>query len=329
MLLNNIEVKILSTAKLIDVYNNNFPEDFLMKNVIYCIHNEVNGKNYIGQTIKVKDRFSRTYVGHFKDYDRFINGEINETRALYRAWKKYGLESFTVFVIDVGSNREELNKKEIYWIKTLHTCVKDSECFGYNLTWGADDMSVTCRESIQRSLETRKNMYGDYFPKCHTQEAYKKGDETKKDRYGYTGFINAFTPEANSKRKQTNLERYGTLHGPNMSKEAINKMVEKKIDKYGDPMGVCNTPENREKAKKNSRITRIFNSISRNLNLLKEKGIDIQSWEQYSSYMIHRYHSVNRTNLHLEKIMENITDLRSDRRWSTTYEKIFVESINK
>lgn len=213
MKLNNIEVEILSTMKLIDAYNNNFPEDFIMENVIYCIHNDVSGKNYIGQTINVKNRFSTTYVGHFRDYNRFINNEIEKTRALYRAWKKYGLESFTVFVIDVGSCRDELNEKEIYWIKTLHTCIKDPDCFGYNITWGGENDRIISEEAIKKSLAARREKYGGPCTNCHTPEAFAKGRQTKLERYGTTGFVNVFTPEAIEKKKRTNIEKYGNPFG--------------------------------------------------------------------------------------------------------------------
>lgn len=45
MTLNNIEVNILASVKLIDLYNHIYPENFFIhENVIYCVHNEVNGK---------------------------------------------------------------------------------------------------------------------------------------------------------------------------------------------------------------------------------------------------------------------------------------------
>lgn len=330
MILNNVEVNVLSTMKLIDAYNSNFPEDFLMENIIYCIHNDINGKNYVGQTVKVINRFSKTYVGHFKDYDKFVNGKLSETRALYRAWKKYGLESFTVFAIDTGSCREELNEKEVYWIKTLHTCVKDPDCFGYNLTWGADDMSVSCRESIEKSLETRRKIYGEAFANCHTPEAFAKGNKTKEERYGHGGFVNASTPEANEKRKQTNLERYGTLHGPKASEEAIQRMINKKMEEYRDPMGVCNTPENRKKAVNNLTITNTFTQLGKNISNAKE---EINTFEDYYKTVLLSYSSISNAKRHFYKLIGILPKLKEDNRWSAQFENIFgdltIEFLDK
>ena len=140
MLLNNIEVNILASIELIDAYNKNIPIDFINNNVIYCVHNKINGKNYIGQTVNFRNRFSESIIGHFKGYNDFINGTLQSKGILYAAWKKYGFESFIVYIIDDGDGRDFLNDRETYWIKTLHTCVKDSNCFGYDLTWGADDI---------------------------------------------------------------------------------------------------------------------------------------------------------------------------------------------
>lgn len=320
MILNSVEVEILSTMSLRDAYEGKFPKDFLMENVIYCIHNNINGKNYVGQTVKVENRFSKTYVGHFRDYDRYVSGELSETRALYRAWKKYGLESFTVYVIDLGKDREDLNEKEVYWIKTLHTCVKDSDCFGYNLTWGADDMSINCRESIERSLETRRKLYGNAFANCHTPEALTKGNKTKEERYGHGGFINAFTPEANEKRRQTNLERYGTLHGPNASEETIRKMVSNKIEKYGDPMGVCNTPENREKAVNNTTITQTFKQLEKNISNVQR---EINTFEDYTAAILSSYSDISSVKRHFYRLIKILPKLKEDKRWSAQFENIF------
>lgn len=323
MLLNNIEVEVLSTIELIDAYNNIFPEDLITENVIYCVHNKVNGKNYVGQTVEFKNRFSTSYIGHFKDYHKYIEGKLGNRRVLYKAWKKYGLESFTVYIIDTGTDRDSLNEKEIYWIKTLHTCTKDPECNGYNLSWGADDMGVKDEESIRKSLATRLERYGSYAaPACHTPEAFAKGTETKIKKYGHAGFINVFTPEANEKRKQTNLEKYGTLHGPNASKEAIDRMVAGNIEKYGDPMGACNTPENREKAAHSLKITGCFASINKVIN---DQVVDLVSYIKQSKEVYKTNYTMKH---HLLRLIELLDDLRKDSRWKPELDVIFSGDLN-
>lgn len=321
MILNKIEVEIFDTIELIDAYNKKFPDNFTNKNVIYCVHNKINGKNYIGQTIKFTDRFSTSYIGHFKDYIKFINGELSDRRILYRAWKKYGLESFVVYIIDICSDRESLNEKETYWIKTLHTCTKDPECHGYNLSWGADDMGVKDPEAIKRSLATRLEKYGEYLPHCHTKEAFAKGNETKIQRYGHGGFINAFTPEANEKRKQTNLEKYGTEYGPRMSEEGLKRMLSKKIEKYGDIMGSCNTPENRKKAVKNIKITHAFRNIDKYISRTQE----ILNWDEYCDLVISSVRTLRDAERHIETIIKFFDYIKKDSRYVNKIKTIFSD----
>lgn len=74
MILNDIEIEILSSIELVDVYNKRIPNDFITNNVIYCIHNKINGKNYIGQTVSFKNRFGD--FGHFGDYNKAMKGEL-------------------------------------------------------------------------------------------------------------------------------------------------------------------------------------------------------------------------------------------------------------
>lgn len=320
MILNNIEVNILATIELIDAYNKNIPDDFLSINVIYCVHNKINDKNYIGQTMDFKNRFSDSYIGHFKDYNKFINGELNKKRILYNAWVKYGLESFVVYIIDTAENREGLDEKEVYWIKTLHTCTKDSECLGYNLTWGADDTGDD-KEAIQRGIQTRIERYGSSWANCHTQEAYDKGNKTKIERYGHGGFINAFTPEANEKRKQTNLAKFGTTHGPKMSEEGLERMISKKIEKYGDKMGSCNTPENRKKALHNRAIYDCFLSIE---TVFQRTESEINNWKEFKEATWKRYKHVKKDYCKLiNKIINLLQDLKTNQKWTEQYERIF------
>ena len=90
---------------------------------IYKIQNLINGKIYIGQSVHIKARFNA-----HKSEAR--NGN---TRPLYNAIRKYGVENFSFEVIEECSE-EKLNEREIYWIKKY-----DSFHNGYNLTPGGNE----------------------------------------------------------------------------------------------------------------------------------------------------------------------------------------------
>lgn len=95
--------------------------------VIYKITNLVNGKVYVGKTTRrPADRWS-SHVYSSKCLD-------NKT-VLYRAMRKYGIETFKFEVIDNAESEEELSCKEIEWIARMETC---NARRGYNCTKGGE-----------------------------------------------------------------------------------------------------------------------------------------------------------------------------------------------
>jgi group I intron endonuclease len=70
--------------------------------IIYMTKNLINGKSYVGQ----QSTNDEMYLG---------SGKI-----LKRAIVKYGVENFKKEIIEECLTREELNKREIYWIKKLN-----------------------------------------------------------------------------------------------------------------------------------------------------------------------------------------------------------------
>ena len=93
---------------------------------IYKIENLINHQVYIGQSININKRWrehkSAAFNSNSKDYNMVI----------YKAIRKFGLKNFSFTVLEECS-LEDLNKKEIQWIKYY-----DSYYHGYNATLGGD-----------------------------------------------------------------------------------------------------------------------------------------------------------------------------------------------
>ncbi len=108
---------------------------------ITCLKNQ---KIYIGKTIiSLEHRFRQ-----HKDccFNR------NQQTALYRAFKKYGIENFTIKQLCICNNKEQLNKAEIFFIKKYNSA---DPKIGYNMTNGGDGgvMNEEARIKISKSIK--------------------------------------------------------------------------------------------------------------------------------------------------------------------------------
>lgn len=108
--------------------------------IIYKITNKTNGKVYVGQTKQeLKDRLRqhRTERGSYP---------------ISNAIRKYGMDGFDVEVIDSATNPEELNKKEINYIRQFE-CLKPD---GYNIRSGGNSSPMA--ESTKRLLAEKARL---------------------------------------------------------------------------------------------------------------------------------------------------------------------------
>lgn len=104
-----------------------------LKGCIYLIRNLVNGKGYVGQHKNVNTvedvRWKSHIVAALEKKSRY---------PVHCAIRKYGIKKFSAEVIWVGPV-ELLNKKEMHYIKKLHTFIDDLVGpGGYNLTTGGN-----------------------------------------------------------------------------------------------------------------------------------------------------------------------------------------------
>ena len=96
-----------------------------MKGFIYCIINNINQKKYVGKTLRtIEERFKE----HCKDYQKILF----EKRPLYSAMNKYGIENFSIYLLE-EVDIQDLSNREIYWINQMDTYHN-----GYNATLGGD-----------------------------------------------------------------------------------------------------------------------------------------------------------------------------------------------
>ena len=125
------------------------------KGVVYLITNRVNQKQYVGQTTRKLQQRWNDHIAASKD-------ESNDF-ALYRAIRKYGVESFTIEPLVECDSADELNYAEQYFIEALGTLKE-----GYNMTSGGDNgyrFSTEVKEKmsahaqvLHRTIEYRQKM---------------------------------------------------------------------------------------------------------------------------------------------------------------------------
>lgn len=78
--------------------------------VIYCIENNINGKKYVGQTINLRQRWSK--------HKRRLKKGRHDNSHLQNSFDKHGEKNFKFRVLEEVV-KEKLNEREVYWIDVL------------------------------------------------------------------------------------------------------------------------------------------------------------------------------------------------------------------
>lgn len=95
--------------------------------VIYRFKNKVNGKVYIGQTVKP---LRKRVIQHMTNSRPTT--KVHKTY-FHNALNKYGFENFDLIIVERCSSQEELNERETYWIAYYNSTDKQ---YGYNIDSG-------------------------------------------------------------------------------------------------------------------------------------------------------------------------------------------------
>ena len=223
-----------------------------MYGYIYKTTNLINGRVYIGQ---------HKYNGWDKSY-------IGSGKILEVALKKYGRKNFKCELIENCETKEDLDKKEIYWIAFYRN---KNDC--YNITEGGQGRSAThskeTRKKLSKSLtgriilnEARENMSNAHKGIRVTEESKLKISKALKGRVfseehrknlskSHIGIPNPHSKEwrekvsqANKGKKRTetskekmSLSKSGENHpnyGKHLSEETKQKIREAKKKSLGE-----------------------------------------------------------------------------------------------
>lgn len=110
--------------------------------IIYKITNKVNGKFYIGKTIKsAEERFQKHRYNH-----------QNQNTHLYKSMRKHGFDHFNIEVIEEVDG--DINERECYWIEHLNP--------HYNMTSGGEGGDTSNSPNFKKAM---KKMHSSRKPK--------------------------------------------------------------------------------------------------------------------------------------------------------------------
>lgn len=113
---------------------------------IYKITNTNNGHCYIGQSNNIDKRWKNHKIAAFNINDKGYN------YPLYRAIRKYGLDSFSFEILE-ECPQDLLNEREIVWIAQIKP--------EYNQTLGGQDMGIPSKLSINQVNEIKQILMND------------------------------------------------------------------------------------------------------------------------------------------------------------------------
>jgi group I intron endonuclease len=172
--------------------------------VIYKYRNLINGKEYVGQTNNFKDRS----MNH-KSFG-------NKKCLLDRAINKYGIKNFSIRLVDVANDDEDLNRKEQFYIHYFD-CKYPK---GYNLTDGG-----TGRRGYNVSEETKRKISKANKGKIRSEEVRMKMSESSKGSKN-NNYGKIHTDEAKIKISKANIGSRNGRWGVKLTEEQKRRVSE-------------------------------------------------------------------------------------------------------
>jgi len=225
---------------------------------IYKTINKINGKVYIGQD--TKDR---------PDY--FGSGIL-----IIRALAKYGKDSFDKEILEECCSREDLDDREIYWIKKFNST---DLSIGYNIATGGQNGSNTminnpryeeiCRKMSISATVRQTGETNSFYGKHHSEEAKRRIAESRKGKT-YEEIYGEKIGKGKKKKKSERAKGSdNSNYGNRMSKESKKKISIANTGRVGSMKGLFGEDNPRYK-KVEIQIQRLIFKLYKNGNTMRE-----------------------------------------------------------
>lgn len=175
--------------------------------IIYRATNKINGKSYIGQTIRSLGKRKSAHISAALT--------VGEDSYFYNALRKYGPDNFKWSIVNECNTLKELNRLETYYIKEYDTFYN-----GYNLNYGGDNRQI--------SEETKRKISEANRGRRHSEETKRKLSELNIGKK-LSDEVRKNMSKAQKGRKHTEETRKkiaGSIKGTQCSKETKRKISE-------------------------------------------------------------------------------------------------------
>ena len=164
---------------------------------IYKITNKINSKAYIGFTEDIDRRWKQ----HVRD------SKSNQSRAIYRAIRKHGIESFSFEVLYQSKERKHtLTIMEPYFIKLYRGYSE-----GYNMNEGGSNNNT---DKLRRASSERMKANNPMKVLRTNNGSFKKGHKP------------VITEERNDKISKSKLGKNNPNYGKPKTSDRLNKYIE-------------------------------------------------------------------------------------------------------
>lgn len=188
---------------------------------IYCVTCLVNGKMYIGQTVKSIEK-------RFKEHKQASRRGV--PFRLYSAIRKYGEENFTIEeVIQITAPNRRILKAKLCFIEERLIRRLQTKKYGYNSTDGGEGVvgSVWTEERREKARQAAKVRLSKYWGMKHTDETKRKISQSNMGREcAMKG--KHHSEEVKRKISKANLGHVGALRGKTLSEEHRKKISKTK-----------------------------------------------------------------------------------------------------